>query len=45
MELCTFCQRAVLDESGNKTEDYGQLKKGKYMCARCMKAFEFSIGH
>jgi hypothetical protein len=45
LELCTFCQRAVVDEAGKKTEDFGQLTKGKYMCSKCMKAFEFSIGH
>lgn len=45
LELCTFCQRAVVDDAGNKTEDFGQLTRGKYMCAKCMMAFEFSIGH
>jgi hypothetical protein len=45
MELCTFCHRAVIDDAGNRTEDYGASKNGKYICAKCMKAFEFSLGH
>jgi hypothetical protein len=34
----------VVDELGKRTEDYGRTKNGKYMCVKCMKAFEFSIG-
>ena len=44
LEFCTFCGRAVIDDSGCKTEGYGLVRKGKYLCSRCAKAFEFSIG-
>jgi hypothetical protein len=44
MELCTFCQRIVIDDQGQKTDDFGVKKDGRLICARCMKAFEFSLG-
>ena len=45
MEKCTFCQRVVVDDKREKTEDFGMVKRGKYVCARCTKALEFSLGH
>ncbi len=45
MELCKFCMRAVVDDTGSRTEEFGLEKHGKYVCARCMKAFEFSLGN
>jgi hypothetical protein len=44
LELCTYCKRVVIDQQGNRTEDYGKGKYGKYMCSKCLRAFEFSIG-
>jgi hypothetical protein len=35
----------VIDEADAKTEDFGTTRYGKYICARCMKAFEFSLGN
>jgi hypothetical protein len=40
-----FCQRVVVDDRGEKTEDFGMVSRGKYVCARCAKALEFSLGH
>jgi hypothetical protein len=40
-----FCQRVVVDDRGEKTEDFGMVRRGKYVCARCAKALEFSLGH
>lgn len=45
LEQCTFCQRIVVDDKGEKTEDFGMEKRGKYVCASCMKALEFSLGN
>jgi hypothetical protein len=44
LEQCTFCQRTVIDDNGRKTEDFGIRKDQRHICARCMKAFEFSLG-
>jgi DNA-directed RNA polymerase subunit RPC12/RpoP len=44
MEQCTFCGRQVIDDSGKETEDFGMIKRGKYVCARCKRAFEYSLG-
>lgn len=44
MEQCRFCGRTVIDEAGNQTEDYGMVRYGKYICVRCKKSFEFSLG-
>ncbi|MEO9294626.1 MAG: hypothetical protein ABI347_03400 [Nitrososphaera sp.] len=44
MELCTFCRIIVVDEQGRQTEDYGAVIRGKHVCGRCMRAFEFSLG-
>lgn len=42
---CRFCGRAVVDGEGHRTEDYGTVRHGRhYICARCMRAFEFSLG-
>ncbi|HEV8405591.1 MAG TPA: hypothetical protein VGQ13_06775 [Nitrososphaera sp.] len=40
-----FCQRIVVDDKGEKTEDFGMTNQGKPVCARCMKALEFSLGN
>ena len=45
LEQCTFCQRTVVDDKGEKTEDFGIVKRGKHVCIRCMKALEFSLGN
>lgn len=45
MEQCTFCQRVVIDDKGEKTEDFGAVKRGRHICSRCMKALEFSLGN
>ena len=45
LESCKFCHRVVIDDAGNKTEEYGSVKNGRHMCIKCTKAFEFSIGH
>lgn len=44
MELCRFCERVVIDDQGQQTEDYGAVRHGRHICIRCMKAFEFSLG-
>ncbi|HEU4605812.1 MAG TPA: hypothetical protein VFS46_06190 [Nitrososphaera sp.] len=45
MEQCAFCQRVVVDDKGEKTEDFGMTRRGKYICVRCTKALEFSLGN
>jgi hypothetical protein len=45
LEQCTFCQRVVVDYKGEKTEDFGAVKRGRHICSRCMKALEFSLGN
>lgn len=40
-----FCWRIVVDDNGEKTEDFGIANRGKHVCARCMKALEFSLGN
>lgn len=45
MEQCTFCQRVVVDDKGEKTEDFGMTQGQKYICERCTKALEFSLGN
>ncbi|WP_158385333.1 zinc finger domain-containing protein [Candidatus Nitrososphaera evergladensis] len=45
MELsCRFCGKIVVDEAGNRTEDFGLVQRGTYICARCAKALEFALG-
>lgn len=44
MEQCAFCLRVVVDDKGEKTEDFGMEKRGRYVCARCTRALEFSLG-
>jgi hypothetical protein len=44
VESCRFCGRVVVDDSGNKTEDFGAVRNNRYVCGRCMRAFEFSLG-
>ncbi|MFL6492821.1 MAG: hypothetical protein ACJ70O_06965 [Nitrososphaera sp.] len=44
MEQCNFCQRIVIDSSGQRTEDFGIKRNEKYICLRCVRAFEFSLG-
>lgn len=44
MERCRFCDRVVIDESGAHTEDFGAVRSNRYICTRCMRAFEFSLG-
>lgn len=39
-----FCQRIVIDDSGEKTQEFGIVRRGGYVCARCTKALEFSLG-
>src|SRR5688572_17498141 len=43
-ERCTFCQRTVIDDNGQRTEDFGIKRNGKFICTRCVRAFEFSLG-
>ncbi|HEX7032518.1 MAG TPA: hypothetical protein VF172_05915 [Nitrososphaera sp.] len=45
MEQCMFCLRTVVDARGERTEDFGIAKRGRHVCKRCMKAFEFSLGN
>jgi hypothetical protein len=45
LEQCMFCRRVVVDDKGEKTEDFGMVKREKYVCVRCIKALEFSLGH
>ena len=40
-----FCKRVVVDDKGEKTEDFAMVKRGRHVCTRCMKALEFSLGH
>jgi hypothetical protein len=42
--LCRFCGKAVVDDEGNRTEDFGIVQRGTYICARCAKALEFALG-
>ncbi len=44
LEQCKFCQRIVVDDKGQKTEDFGMTRRGKYICTRCAKSLEFSLG-
>ena len=44
MEQCSFCKRTVVDEAGEKTEDLDWVVRGRHVCARCMKAFEYALG-
>ncbi|MEM2141225.1 hypothetical protein [Nitrososphaera sp.] len=44
MEHCTFCDRVVIDDSGAQTQDFGTVRNNRYICSRCMRAFEFSLG-
>lgn len=40
-----FCGQQVVDSLGQKTAEYGIVSRaGRHVCARCMKALEFSIG-
>jgi hypothetical protein len=39
-----FCRRVVVDDKGEKTEDFGMIKHRKHVCTLCMKALEFSLG-
>jgi hypothetical protein len=43
-ERCTFCQRIVIDNNRQRTEDFGIKRNEKYICSRCVRAFEFSLG-
>ncbi|MFL6491034.1 MAG: hypothetical protein ACJ70M_05985 [Nitrososphaera sp.] len=43
-ERCNFCQHIVIDSSGQRTEDFGIKRNEKYICLRCVRAFEFSLG-
>jgi hypothetical protein len=44
-QRCKFCERVVVDGEGKRTEDYGTVRYGRhYICAHCMRSFEFSIG-
>jgi hypothetical protein len=45
LEQCTFCKRVVVDDTGEKTEDFGMVKRSRHECTRCMKALKFSLGH
>jgi len=40
-----FCRRIVVDDKGEKTEDFGMTNHGMPVCTRCMKALEFSLGN
>lgn len=42
--LCRFCGKIVVDDDGNKTDDFGLAQRGTYVCARCAKALEFALG-
>ena len=44
MMSCFYCSRRVIDDSVNKTEEFGLTRNGKYICARCARAFQFSLG-
>jgi hypothetical protein len=45
LETCRFCGKLVVDDAGNRTEDFGIVRYGKYhVCARCAKALEFALG-
>jgi hypothetical protein len=44
MEICRFCGKTVVDDAGAKTEDFGGMRDNRYICSRCMRAFEFSLG-
>jgi DNA-directed RNA polymerase subunit RPC12/RpoP len=43
-QRCRFCGKAVVDTEGNRTEDFGIVQRGTYVCARCAKALEFALG-
>ncbi|AIC14898.1 hypothetical protein NVIE_006910 [Nitrososphaera viennensis EN76] len=42
--LCRFCGKTVVDDAGTRTEDFGIVQRGTYVCARCTKALEFALG-
>jgi len=44
LESCRFCGKVVVDDAGNRTEDFGIERHGSYVCARCAKALEFALG-
>jgi len=44
MEHCRFCDRAVIDDAGAQTQDFGTMRNNRYICAKCMRALEFSLG-
>ncbi|WP_415283998.1 hypothetical protein [Candidatus Nitrososphaera sp. FF02] len=44
MQACRFCGKAVVDDAGNRTEDFGMVQNGRHVCARCVKALEFALG-
>lgn len=45
LEQCTFCRRVVVNDKGEKTEDFGIVKRGRHVCTLCIKALEFSLGN
>jgi hypothetical protein len=42
--MCRFCGKTVVDDAGNRTEDFGIEQYGTFICARCAKALEFALG-